>query len=1377
MAPMVEDLMARASARAAISPFAASEAWEAGGDIPLPESQSGIWYAQRLAPANPIFNTGQYAELAGPLDVEAFRFAVDEAMREADALAVRVEDSPDGPRLRRAPGLVARLEVFDLRGEPDPARAARGRMRDDMRTARDLARESAVAQQLFILGRERHFWYQRIHHLVVDGYGTALLNARVGALYASRLSSAPAGAPFAPFANVLDAEAEYLRSGRRAVDREYWLSEFEGRPAPASLSRGVASSGTTFRRRRAALPAATSDAMSDLAARAGAAWPDALLTLVAAYLCRHTGGGDSVLGAPLMNRLGSPAARVPAMVMNVLPVRVSVDEDLPTHELVRRVSARMREARKHGRFRGEQLRRELGLLGDLRRLHGPLVNVLPFDAELVLPGVAVRLHTLGTGPVDDLTINVLGGADAGSLRLVLDANPELYGIRELESHTARLAAFLSRAAAAESLAAVATITEAERRRVHAVNSTAHVVEDSTLAALVELAMRRSPDSIALIADGREVSYAELDALSVAHAARLAHAGVRRGDVVAVAGARSVELVSALVAVIRLGAAYLPVDPGHPPSRVASMFESSPPRAVVAARDARSAIPGDAFVLELEDAPTPAPAHGIARDVAVDPDDAAYVIFTSGSTGAPKGVVVGHRAIVNRLSWMREHYGIGADDRILHKTPFTFDVSVWELFLPLISGATMVLAPPGAEKDPARLAELVRAEGITTLHFVPSMLALFLEEPGARGLAPRRVFCSGEALTPALRDRFHGVLRSELHNLYGPTEAAVDVSHWEATRDDASAPVPIGWPVWNTTLCILDDRLRLVPPGVEGELCIAGAQLAHGYAGRADLTAERFVPAPAELREAGLVEGEARVYRTGDRARRREDGAIEFLGRADGQVKIRGQRVELEEIEAAIAACGVAAQAAVTVREDRPGDQRVAAYLVPRRGGAAAAPDVASLRTRLARSLPDYMLPSALVVLEALPATSSGKVDRGALPAPEEGPSAASRGRAPGTLTERRVAAHFAAELGLSNGAVCADDDFFELGGHSLLAARVVARLREDGTPGVELASLFANPTAARLAAWLDAREGVADGEGNAPGMQPVIRLGDGRDAPGGTRAGTALFCVHPAGGLSWCYATLARALGPDVAVYGLQARGLDLRAPLPATLDEMAANYLLRMRAVKSTGPYHLAGWSLGGIVAQAMAVRLAAAGEDVGVVALLDAYPSDLWRDSPEPDEGAALKALLHIAGHETSAVSRGPLTRPLVVEFLRRVGHPLGALSDDLLEGLIRVVESNNRLVREHRHERFPGTLHHFRAALDHSGDSLFPRQWEQYAARVEVHEVPALHAHMTGVAASGSIASVLGEALGIRSRVAAEAAAAATAGRACRGSSVARHATRGR
>ncbi|EFH11139.1 amino acid adenylation domain-containing protein, partial [Teichococcus cervicalis] len=342
-----------------------------------------------------------------------------------------------------------------------------------------------------------------------------------------------------------------------------------------------------------------------------------------------------------------------------------------------------------------------------------------------------------------------------------------------------------------------------------------------------------------------------------------------------------------------------------------------------------------------------------------PGDAAYVLYTSGSTGAPKGVVIQHRAIVNRLEWMRAHYGFTAADRVLQKTAATFDVSVWEFFLPLICGGTLVLAPPGAQRDPAAIAALIRAEGITALHFVPSMLAAFLADPAARGLLVARLFCSGEALTPALRDRVHATLSARLHNLYGPTEAAVDVTYWDASAGDASDPLPIGHPVWNTRLYVLDAALRPLPPGVTGHLFIAGAQLAEAYLGRPDLTERAFIPDPFHPGE--------RMYRTGDLARFRADGALLYLGRADGQVKLRGMRIEPGEIEAALTASPLVAQARIIAREDRPGDQRLVAYLVPGPGY-----DAAALRAQLAARLPDYMLPAALVPLPALPVNSSGK---------------------------------------------------------------------------------------------------------------------------------------------------------------------------------------------------------------------------------------------------------------------------------------------------------------------------------------------------------------------------------------------------------------------
>jgi enterobactin synthetase component F len=699
------------------------------------------------------------------------------------------------------------------------------------------------------------------------------------------------------------------------------------------------------------------------------------------------------------------------------------------------------------------------------------------------------------------------------------------------------------------------------------------------------------------------------------------------------------------------------------------------------------------------------------------DDAAYVIYTSGSTGVPKGVVNDHRGIVNRLEWMRIHYGIDSSDRILQKTPATFDVSVWEFFLPLISGATLVIAPPEAHKDPAWLASIFRKERITTTHFVPSMLDAFLAEPSAQGLELRRVFCSGEELPVRLRDRFHEVIRAELHNLYGPTEAAVDVTYWPASAEDKSAPVPIGFPVWNTSMHVLDSHMRPLPPNVTGDLYIGGIQVARGYLGQPDLTAERFIPDP-------FTPG-GRLYRTGDLAYRRRDGAIVFAGRSDFQVKIRGLRVELGEIETAILSSGHVSQAVVIAREDRPGDQRLAAYLVPREPGMK--PDIDSLRGHLATLMPDYMVPSSFQVLDALPLSPNGKLDRSALPAPNFQSTAVSR--PPKTETEKWLAQTFSEVLGLES--VGADDDFFNLGGHSLLAARVMARVRERWKCQLGLGVMFANPTVARLAICLDDLDNQRPSDEGLGAVTPLINVAE-TNLP-------ALFCPHPAGGVSWCYATLARLLNPVRPVYGLQARGLRGES-IPESMEEMAADYVEEMRRIQPEGPYHLLGWSVGGIVAQAMAVRAQELGLQVGIVAMLDAYPSDCWRAEPPPDEAALLKALLHIAGHDPSTTTVA-MNREAVIQFLRLTGHPLGSLSDEVLAAVMRVVESNNRLVRAHYHRPFRGTVLHFRAALDHQGRNLHASQWAPYVDG-ELVEIPvkSLHAHMCTLEISRHVADVL-------------------------------------
>ncbi|MCO7397890.1 amino acid adenylation domain-containing protein [Stenotrophomonas maltophilia] len=1259
--------------------------------VALTEAQAGLWYAQRLAPDNPAFNTAHAVWIDGALDVAAFTAAANQAAAEAQALALRFTEGSDGQPLQwHEPAHVPLLAVHDLSSAADPVAEANAAMRADRLSPVDPTRDRISQQVLYALGGQRWVWYLRVHHLGADGYGMALFSDRVCALYAGR-----GGDALPPLAGVLADDAAYRIDPRREMAGAWWRDHLRDAPTAAGLA-GVAAASDDALRWVQPLDAAFREELLQASVRWLQPWPDVLAALAAEYLRRMSAAEEVVLGVPYMGRLGNASARVPAMVMNVLPLRVAAAEG-SVESYTRGIGRQLSQSRRHGRYRGEQLRRDLGLVGAQQRLHGPLVNIQPFYRPLALPGVQATLQVLCTGPVEDLVLGFRGDGQA-LLDLEVEANPALYSDADVQAHAQRLLHFVSAALDADDIASVPLATAAEVTQVvHRFNATTHPLPATTLVELLQQGMDRDPQATALVCGDATLEHAALEARSFALAAQLRALGVGPGSVVAVALPRSMELVIALVAVLRAGAAYLPLDPAHPDERLARILRSARPACVLA--DSTMAhraagvpvLPPDQWMAQGAAAPWPDPA----------PDDAAYVIYTSGSTGDPKGVVIEHRAIVNRLLWMREHYGFGADDRVLQKTPATFDVSVWEFFLPLLCGATLVLAGPDAHRDPTELARLIRAQAITTAHFVPSMLDAFLAAPASQGLQLRRVFTSGEALDASLRDRFHTRIDAQLHNLYGPTEAAVDVSYWPAPAGDRSRPVPIGFPVWNTRLYVLDAGMRPLPVGVPGELYLGGVQLARGYLGRDDLTAGRFLADP-------FVAGE-RIYRTGDVARWRSDGAVEYLGRSDHQVKLRGLRIELGEIEAALRELPGMERVEVLLRHDLPGDPRLVAY-VP-----VAMADAAALRAHVAARVPDYMVPSAFVGVDHWPVTTNGKLDRSALPKP---PEVGVTGVAPRTPLEHALAALFAQALGREQ-AVAVDADFFSLGGDSLSAVHLLLAIEQRWRCELGLGVLFAEPTVAALARRIAEPPMLAD-----HALGPVIALTttDGTEPP-------PLFVLHPAGGIAWNYRALARALQPARAVYGLQSPALDAAQPLPASIEAMANEYVQRVVTLQPRGPVHLLGWSVGGIIAQAMAVRLHEIGREVGELVLLDAYPSECWRAEPEPDPIAALRALLAIAGHDPDAHPELD-SRERILAFLRRGGSALGSLPDVVLDGVVRAVTGTNRLIREHHHRPFDGTLVHVRAGRDHQArPQLQSALWKAHARTVQALELPFVHAELTG------------------------------------------------
>ncbi|MFJ4579131.1 amino acid adenylation domain-containing protein [Streptomyces echinatus] len=1026
--------------------------------LPLTAAQEGVWAAQRLNPANPRYNCASYLEIHGPVDAGLLGRAVAVALAEAETLRVRLDDDGGPGQTVRPVAEKSPLEVLDLSDAASPRAAAEEWMRADLSRPVEPTRGPLVRHVLVKESADSWLLYLRYHHVVMDGLGHTVHVRRIAAVYTALTKGAePPAVRTLPLARLVEQDAAYPDSPGHAADRAYWLDRFADRPAPVSLGDRHTRSAGGLLRRVTELADADTTLLRDTARRLAARPSTLLVAAVAVYQSRLTGSEETLLRVPLPARPSSAAIGTPAMFANELPVRVAAPRTASFAEVAAEVARELGNTLRHQRFRGEQLHRELFPEGRRELLAGTTVNVVTFDADVSFADVPSTAHHLSSGPVDDLRFDFFSDARGSRVRLHTDANPERHTAGAPAAHTRRLLGLL-RAALTDpelSVGRLPLLDDAERQAVLAAGAPRRrdYDLDTRLHELVEARAARTPDAVAVTDDTESLTYRELTDRARRLARHLGEQGVARGTVVGVCQERSVHLAVSLLAVLMAGGAYLPLDPELPAQRLAFQIEDAAVTTVLAtARTAgRPAVAGvrvvavDEVLPALPAADGPLPAGG--------PADIAYVIYTSGSTGTPKGVAVPHRGVVNRLLWMQEEYALEPGECVLQKTPFTFDVSVWEFFWPLLAGARLHLLAPGAHRDPRAVAAAVRTHGVTTLHFVPPMLDLFLAEPDAARLPSlRRVVCSGEALRPETVARFlavHGTAAGApgLYNLYGPTEAAIDVTHLRCTERHTIGPVPIGRAVANTALYVLDPGGEPLPFGVPGELHIGGVQVAAGYLNRPEQTAERFVTDP-------YTPGGGVLYRTGDLAVLREDGTVEYHGRLDHQLKIRGFRVEPGEIESALLALPGVEQAVVTAPRQADGQHRLLAHAVA--PGATAG----ALTAALAERLPEYMVPSALVLLDTLPLSPNGKVDRRALPQPD---GTAPAGAAPGgplDEAEQRIHDAFAAVLGAER--VDADSSFFALGGDSLLSIRLRTALEHTGVT-FDLPDLYEAPSVRALA--------------------------------------------------------------------------------------------------------------------------------------------------------------------------------------------------------------------------------------------------------------------------------------------------------------------------
>ncbi|MFC4070636.1 amino acid adenylation domain-containing protein, partial [Actinoplanes subglobosus] len=1075
--------------------------------LELTAAQAGVWYAQQLDPG-PAFTTAACVDIDGDVDPALFERALRHTLDDAEALRIRVT-AHDGEPVQE----IVAAPAWDLRVLDLDEDATESWIRDDLASPIDLAAGPVFAQALIRRGPGRWTWYQRCHHIVMDAYTSALVARRLAAVYTALAAGTEVPEnPFGTLADVVAEDAAYRGSERRETDRRFWQEHLAGLEAP-DLASGSTRPSPTFVRRIAALPASTGRGLTALGRTVKATRIEAVLAAIALYVHRITGAAEVVLGLPMMGRLGSVAANVPVTAVNVLPLRIAVRPADTVGELIARVAAQIRAIRPHQRYRGEDIRRDLGLVGGERRLVGPWVNIKPFGSTLDFGGAVGAPRYVSAGPVDDLSIT-LDDRGGDVLELAVDANPARYRESDVDGHTTRLAALL------DALAGVDAGTPTGRLGLQdapVVDDTTHDLPGADLLMLIREQVRRTPSGLALIEPGgASLSYADLDRRVEDLAAVLAARGAAPGRIVACCLPRTADLLVALLAVQRTGAAYLPLDPDFPADRLAWMLTDSDPALLVtvaAARAPQSDVPTLWLDQPLPSVPPASDVSFLASFPASFPasffaDDAAYVLYTSGSTGRPKGVVVTRENLVNFLLAMRDEVPLDAGDRLLAVTTVGFDISGLELYLPLLSGAAVVLAAKEAVQDPEVLAGLVRRTGATVVQATPTLWRALADVPGgAAALTGLRVLVGGEALPPELASelRKHA---AEVTNLYGPTETTI----WSTAQRLHCDTVTVGHPIWNTRAYVLDAALRPVPDGFPGELYLGGAGVARGYLNRPSLTAARFVADP-------WAPGE-RMYRTGDLARRLPDGTFDVLGRVDQQVKLRGFRIELGEIETVLESGPGVVRAVVIIREDRAGDRRLVAYVT-----GAADPDV--LRRQAAEALPDYMVPAAIVLLDTLPTTPNGKLDRNALPAPDYAAAVPETARTP---QEELLAGVFAEVLGVP--AVGVRDDFFALGGHSLLAARVAARVRSLLGADLALRDVFEAPTVAGLAARL-----AAAGRATRPALLP------------GTSAGATMSAAQRQ---MW---TLSRLDGPNP-TYNLPL-ALDVDGPLDLDVLALALNDLV----------------------------------------------------------------------------------------------------------------------------------------------------------------------------------------------------------------------------
>jgi amino acid adenylation domain-containing protein len=1172
LTPQQRELLQRRLAARGVVPTAIGRR-EPGHDV-MSGAQLRLLMLHEASENPTAYNVAQAFRLRGPLDRGALRCALDELVRRHEVLRTRYLVAAPAGRIDIVAARPVELEVAEV---DDVSEFVHDRVRRSFRLDGGIL----LRAHLGIVGPDDHVLVIATHHIASDAISKQVLNRELSDLYSAYRAgeSSPLGEPVLQYADY----AAWLDTHEAASDDlDWWISHLAGAPDETDLpidrprSAAGTDAGEKYLQR---LDRSLTAGLKAVAHKQRATLFMVLLAGLSALLERYGGQDTVVIGSPTSGRHREELQQVVGLFLNTLPLRVDTSGNPSFEELIDRARGSA-----SGGFRHQQVPfdRIVAAIQPSRVAgRNPIFQVmLTFKegAEATVPQLAdLSVSPIGyEGGWTKFDLGLVCYPVDDELAVMWQFSSALFDRSTIEQLAAHFDGLL-RAAIADPTVGIESLPLAnanDRELLQQLNDTDAPVPLGCVHDLIAEQTRRTPDAPAVGDETGWLTYSELDRAANRLGNHLVSLGVGPDSLVGLCLGRSTRLEIALLAVLKAGGAYVPLDPSYPPERLAFMLEDGDPVVVLTDTATCTLVPEHPNTINIDTVDL-AGYNDLPPVTAVTPSNLAYVIYTSGSTGRPKGVMVEHGAIVNRLAWMQERFGLDASDTVLQKTPLSFDVSVWEVLWPLQTGARLFMARPDGHRDVDYLTDVIERESVTVMHFVPSMLSAFLATTRPAQLGSlRAVVCSGEALPAEVQDRFIALVpAAQLHNLYGPTEAAVDVT---AVQCRAGQPVSIGIPMPNCQALVLDSGFNNQPIGMPGELWLGGAQLARGYLNRDALTAERFVDAP-----------QGRLYRTGDRAVWRPDCNLYYLGRLDGQVKLRGMRIELGEIEAVlgshpdVSACGV-------VVADSPGGGSLAAYYTSSDPDAGDALD-AALRDLARRQLPEHMVPTVITRLTELPLSPAGKLDRRQLAA-----RPLARGSTvavlPRTPIERKLAGIWQSTLELDE-PPSVEDSFFELGGHSLMALALFPEIEREFGVKLPLAMLFSHLTVASLAEAIEAER-----ERRQAWDQIVVMRATGTKRP--------LFFMPELRGDVLTYLQLLGSLDPDRPVYGVQCVGLDGRSAPRLTIEETAADCVDAMRQVQQSGPYLIAGYCFGGVVAYAVAAQLRALGEELDFVGVVDATP-----------------------------------------------------------------------------------------------------------------------------------------------------------------------------